>query len=58
MWSYSRLDALLKRRKKGEVVELSEIETTFPISPIIADCVNDLDKRIRELEQETEKQKE
>jgi hypothetical protein len=53
----NRLDALLKRRKKGEVIKLSEIEMAFPISPIIADCINDLDMRIQKLEQALEAQK-
>jgi len=45
------LNTLLKGRKKGETIKFSEIEMAFPISPIIADCINDLDMRIQKLEQ-------
>jgi len=51
------LDVLLERQKKGKVLKFSEIETAFPISPIIVDCINDLDMRIRKLEQALEAQK-
>jgi len=51
------LDVLLERQKKGKVVKFSEKEMAFPISPIIVDCINDLDMRIRKLEQALEAQK-
>jgi hypothetical protein len=52
------IDTLLERHKKGEVIEFNEIETLLRISPIIADCVNDLDMRIRKLERAMGKKKE
>jgi hypothetical protein len=45
------VDMLTEKRKKGKTIEMDEIGTVLYVAPVLADCVNDLDMRIRKLEQ-------
>jgi hypothetical protein len=45
------IDTLTEKRKKGKTIELDEIGTVFYVTPLLADCINDLDMRIRKLEE-------